>query len=96
MKANSLLYVGKIVDLTSIENADFIHCVTVVCGEGGKWYGIVRKSDFELNDLCYDIGFSLTKTISQGASFDKTNIETLGESKYYNEMLKMKLQYHSG
>jgi hypothetical protein len=38
----------------------------------------------QLNDLCYSIGFPLAKTVSHGASFDKANIETLGEGKYPN------------
>ncbi len=52
MAASNLVYVGKIIEFTPIENADFIHCATVVCEEGGKWKGIIRKADFALNDLC--------------------------------------------
>lgn len=47
-----LVYVGKIIETQSISNADFIVSATVVCGSGGKWRGIVRKSDFNVNDLC--------------------------------------------
>lgn len=47
-----LVYVGKIIELLPISNADFILSATVICGKGGKWKGVVRKSDFELYDLC--------------------------------------------
>jgi RNA ligase (TIGR02306 family) len=50
--SKGLVYVGKIIDLQHIEGADFIVSATVVCGEGGKWRGIVRKTDFALHDLC--------------------------------------------
>jgi RNA ligase (TIGR02306 family) len=47
-----LAYMGRIVELQSIPNADFILSATVVCGPGGKWRGVVRKADFQLNDTC--------------------------------------------
>ena len=47
-----LVYVGKIVQMDNIENAHFIASATVACGKGGTWKGIVRKSDFSLDDLC--------------------------------------------
>ena len=53
MNEDGLVYVGKIINLELIPGADFIVSATVVCGEGGKWRGVVRKVDFEINDLCY-------------------------------------------
>lgn len=50
--SEGLVYVGKIIDLQPIEGADFIVSATVACGHGGKWKGIVRKADFNLEDLC--------------------------------------------
>jgi RNA ligase (TIGR02306 family) len=47
-----LVYVGKIINIDPIENADFIVSATVVCGMGGKWRGIVRKDQFEVGSLC--------------------------------------------
>lgn len=47
-----LVYVGKIIAMEAIEGADFIVCATVVCGKGGKWKGVVRKSEFNIEDLC--------------------------------------------
>jgi RNA ligase (TIGR02306 family) len=47
-----LVYVGKIVALDRIEEADFIVSATVVCGGGGKWRGVVRAVDFSSGDLC--------------------------------------------
>lgn len=52
MSDEGLVYVGKIVAIKPIENADFIACATVVCGKGGKWKGIVRKNHFHEGDLC--------------------------------------------
>jgi RNA ligase (TIGR02306 family) len=47
-----LVYVGKIVEIEQIENADRIVLATVVCGEGGKWKGIVQKGQFVVRELC--------------------------------------------
>lgn len=52
MSKDGLVFVGKIVDLQPIPNADFIVSATVVCGEGGKWKGVVKKQDFDIDDLC--------------------------------------------
>lgn len=52
MSKDGLVYVGKIINLEPIPGADFIVSATVVCGEGGKWKGIVRKADFSDGDLC--------------------------------------------
>jgi len=48
----SLVYVGKVTELTPIPGADFIEAATVVCGKGGKWRGVVKRVDFEVGDLC--------------------------------------------
>lgn len=45
-------YVGKIVSLDPIEKADNLLSATAVCGEGGKWTGVVKKTEFSLGDLC--------------------------------------------
>lgn len=52
MSKDGLVYVGKIIDIQPIDGADFIVSATVVCGEGGKWKGIVRKADFTKGDMC--------------------------------------------
>ena len=52
MATDGLVYVGKITDLRPIQGADFIVAATVVCGAGGKWNGVVRKADFEVNSTC--------------------------------------------
>lgn len=52
MSNDSLVFIGKIIDLQPIPNADFIVSATVVCGSGGKWRGIVRKVDFQVEDTC--------------------------------------------
>lgn len=50
--SQGLVFIGKIISVHAIEGADFIVSVTVVCGQGGKWRGVVRKSDFEFSSLC--------------------------------------------
>lgn len=47
-----LVYVGKIIAIDAIPNADQIVSATVVCGHGGKWKGVVRKAELGLGDLC--------------------------------------------
>lgn len=49
---SELAYIGTIVDLHPISNADFIVSAEVVCGGGGRWKGIVRKSDFSKGNRC--------------------------------------------
>lgn len=41
-----LVYTGRITEMENIHGADFINCATVICGKGGKWKGVVRKSNF--------------------------------------------------
>jgi len=52
MDNQRLVYIGAIIALDSIENADFIVSATVVCGAGGKWRGIVKKDMFQVGDKC--------------------------------------------
>jgi len=47
-----LVYVGKIVEINPIPNADRIESAIVVCGKGGKWQGTVKKGEFAVGDLC--------------------------------------------
>src|ERR1700683_1336035 len=50
--SEELAFIGKIISLEAIPTADFILAATVVCGSGGKWRGVVKKSDFEVGSLC--------------------------------------------
>lgn len=52
MSKDGLVYVGKIINLEPIPGADFIISATVVCGEGGKWKGVCKKSDFKIGSKC--------------------------------------------
>lgn len=47
-----LAYVGKIIDIEDIPNADYIASATVVCGFGGKWKGIIKKTEFTIGQHC--------------------------------------------
>lgn len=48
---HKLAYIGRIVDIKPIKGADFIESAMVVCGEGGKWLGTVKKDEFKVGDL---------------------------------------------
>jgi RNA ligase (TIGR02306 family) len=50
--ATGLAYVGQINQLFPIENADRIVSAEVVCGDGGKWRGVVGKDEFCVGDPC--------------------------------------------
>lgn len=50
--SEGLVYIGKVISLEPIAEADLIVSATVVCGQGGKWQGVVRKADFDLNQMC--------------------------------------------
>lgn len=50
--SKGLVYIGRVIELRSIEGADRIESATVVCGEGGKWCGIVQKGAFLKGGLC--------------------------------------------
>lgn len=52
MSKDGLVFVGKIIELYPIEGADFIVSATVVCGEGGKWKGVVKKEQCSIGTLC--------------------------------------------
>ena len=55
-------YIGKIIEVNTIEGADFIESVTVVCGKGGRWMGTVQKGQFRMDDNIapgvHDIGIT--------------------------------------
>lgn len=46
-----LAYQGRIVEIQPIPNADRIELATVVCGEGGKWNGVVAKGAYAVGDV---------------------------------------------
>lgn len=47
-----LAWIGKIIHIEPIPEADRIELATVVVGSGGKWMGIVQKGQFQLFDSC--------------------------------------------
>jgi len=50
--SEGLVYIGKIVQVDPIPDADLIVSATVVCGQGGKWRGVVRKGELDLGMKC--------------------------------------------
>ncbi len=53
--ATGLAYIGRIEALRPIEGADRIESAEVVCGEGGRWSGVVKKGQFGLWQPCVAI-----------------------------------------
>lgn len=47
-----LVFVGKIVELSPIKDADFIELATADCGNGGKWRGVVKKGWMYMDCPC--------------------------------------------
>jgi len=48
---NGLVYIGKVIEIVPIPEADQIVQAIVVCGAGGKWSGVVRKVDVSQGDI---------------------------------------------
>lgn len=46
------VYIGQVISVSSIPNADSIEAVEVVCGVGGKWRGVVPKGQFVIESPC--------------------------------------------
>lgn len=51
-KGPGLVFVGKIIEVNAIPDADIVVSATVICGKGGKWRGVVRKTELNLGDKC--------------------------------------------
>lgn len=47
-----LVYIGKVISVDSIPNADKIESLEVVCGTGGRWRGTAMKGQFHPGDSC--------------------------------------------
>lgn len=45
-------YIGKVINIYPIPNADSIESLEVICGPGGRWRGIAKKQEFQIGDLC--------------------------------------------
>jgi len=81
--ATNQVYVGEIISISDIENADFIQHAIVVCGEGGRWSGIIRKGEFVVGDLCeVYLQDSLLPRIERYAFLEK--------NKYRIKMMRMR------
>lgn len=48
---SGMSYIGMILSLSSIPDADRILRAEVVCGKGGRWSGVVRKGDVQEADV---------------------------------------------
>lgn len=46
-----LVYIGRIISVKPIENADRLEQLEVVCGKGGKWNAVSQKGNFKEGDL---------------------------------------------
>lgn len=50
--ASKQVYIGKVLDVIPIPGADKIEAVSVVCGSGGRWHGVVQKGQLAAGSLC--------------------------------------------
>jgi len=46
------VYIGKILEVSSIPEADRIECAIATCNQGGRWTGVIEKNVMKVNDLC--------------------------------------------
>jgi RNA ligase (TIGR02306 family) len=49
---DSLVWIGKVIEISDIPNADFIQAATIVCGAGGKWRGVIKKGELVKDAMC--------------------------------------------
>jgi RNA ligase (TIGR02306 family) len=47
-----LVYIGKVVSVAAIPDADRIESLEVVLGQGGRWRGTAQKGQFKTGDCC--------------------------------------------
>lgn len=52
MSDTGLAYIGKIISIQDIPEAHSIVSATVVCGSGGKWRGVIKKDDLQVDSEC--------------------------------------------
>ena len=48
----NLAYLGQVITIYPIPGADRIESLEVVCGNGGRWRGTAKKTEFAVGDLC--------------------------------------------
>lgn len=80
MNAGGLVYIGKVVEISSIEDADYLELATVICGPGGKWKGVIKKTHFEVGSKCL---------VYLPDSLVPANDEQMAFLKAYNFRIKM-------
>ena len=51
-EVSGMAYIGMIVNIMPIENADRIEAVVVDCIDGGEWGGIVQNGEYRVGDRC--------------------------------------------
>jgi len=47
-----LAYLGQVIHVYPIPDADRIESLEVVCGKGGRWRGTAKKAEFAVGELC--------------------------------------------
>jgi len=50
--SRGLVFLGMVIDMEPIPNAENLVKATAVCGKGGKWMSPVRKEEFKIGDKC--------------------------------------------
>jgi RNA ligase (TIGR02306 family) len=47
-----LAWAGRVMTIAPVEQADRLERAEVVCGEGGRWWGVVSRGQFKAGDAC--------------------------------------------
>ena len=79
---SGMCYVGKILQLSEIPEADFIQRAEVVCGDGGKWSGVVRKEVSEGDKVVVFLPDAVVPDIPQ--------LEFMRDHKFRVKMMRMR------
>jgi|WetSurMetagenome_2_1015567.scaffolds.fasta_scaffold199419_1 RNA ligase (TIGR02306 family) len=80
--ASELAYGGKIIDTQPIPDADRIVQVTVVCGRGGKWRGVMRKEDIKGDTVVVFLPDALLPQDNEAFSFMKDRHYRVKQTKF--------------
>jgi RNA ligase (TIGR02306 family) len=50
--SQGLVYIGQVINIEPIPNADRIERLDVACGPGGNWSGVTQKGEYQVGGLC--------------------------------------------
>ncbi len=91
------VYIGQILAIDLIENADRIVQATVFCGTGGTWKGVVEKGQFQVGDICeVYLQDSILPEVERFNFLSRKRIKIAKFRGAYSECLIMPLSFEMG